>query len=158
MSIYFFTPNGHCLKLATDVGAPQGPDSAAPLTHDASPFRQRLTFSLGQYPGRVEPGEDHDGPQEGADQGPQQTTAQRRAPSGCLHLIWPLAEDVLIGKSRQAEHRTKQEKQIDVDVQGRLLVESHQGRLDGRLARSDAASRKQCNFKWTNRLVYHPLH
>jgi hypothetical protein len=30
MSIYFFTHNGHCLELATDVGTPQGPSLLAP--------------------------------------------------------------------------------------------------------------------------------
>ncbi len=58
-----------------------------------------------------------------------------------------LAEEVLIGKSGQAEYSAKQEKPTDVDVQDHLLGKSHQGRLDGRYAQSDAVRRNQFNFE-----------
>ena len=54
----------------------------------------RLAFALGQYPGRVEAGEDHDGPQESADHGPQHATAQSGATFWRIHLVGPLAEEV----------------------------------------------------------------
>jgi hypothetical protein len=37
-------------------------------------------------------------------------------------------------KGQETENSAKQEKQRDVDVQGNLQDEGHQGRLDGRFA------------------------
>ena len=80
-------------------GHAAGAESAGSLTHFASLFRQRLTFALGQYSSQLEPGEHHDGPQKGSDQGPQEASAQGDAPFGRLDLMRALAEEVLIGKS-----------------------------------------------------------
>ena len=92
---------------------------------------RRLTFALGQDPGGVQTGEDHEGPQESADQGPQHAAAQRGTARGCIGLVRPLAEDVLVGVGRQTKYSAKQEEQNDVDVQGNLPGEPNRGRPDG---------------------------
>jgi hypothetical protein len=48
--------------------------------------------------------------------------------------VGPFAEDVLIREGRETEYSAEQEEQINVDVQGNLLDETNQGRLDGRFA------------------------
>jgi hypothetical protein len=60
--------------------------------------RDRLPFALGQDPGRVETREDHDGPQESTDHGPQNATAQSGATLWGIYFVRPLAEEVHVRK------------------------------------------------------------
>ena len=92
---------------------------------------RRLTFALGQDPGGVQAGQDHEGPQECADQGPQQAATQGGTVRGCVGLAWPLAEDVLVRVGRETKYSAKQEEQNDVDVQSNLPGEPNQGRFEG---------------------------
>jgi hypothetical protein len=85
---------------------------------------QRLTFALGQNSGRVQAGQEHDGPQEGADHGPQEAFAQIGAPFVSVDLVWALTEKVFERKCRETEYSAKQEKQIDVDVHDNLLMKN----------------------------------
>ena len=87
----------------------------------------RPPFALGQYPGRVQAGQNHDGPQESADHGPQHASAQSGTTLGRIALVGPLAEDVLVREGRETEYRAKQKEHGDVDVQGDLPDERQSG-------------------------------
>ena len=82
----------------------------------------RLALALGHDAQGIEAGEDHDGPQESADHGPQHAAAQCGATVACIDLVRPLAENVPVRKGRETENSAKQEEQIDVDVHDKLLM------------------------------------
>ncbi len=84
-------------------------------------FCNSCASAFGQYHSGVETTDEHDWPQESADHGPQQTTAQRGGVLRCVSLVRALAEEVLVRERRETENCAKQKEQVDVDVHGNLL-------------------------------------
>lgn len=80
-----------------------------------------LALAFGQYPDRVQSGQDHEGPQKRADHHPQHPAARGRGILWRLGLLRALAEDVLVMIGGQTKDGPQGQEHADVNVQRHLL-------------------------------------